>query len=108
MSQALRGRALNLSTYENKLLALVLVVRKWQTYVLGQEFIVETNQQSLKYLLDQHVGTPAQQKWLTKLLGYDFEIHYKKGKENCVANVLSKKYEGELSIVTSPVATWLA
>ena len=32
-------------------------------------------------------------KWVTKMLGYDFEIIYKKGKKNVVANALFGKYE---------------
>lgn len=42
-SQALiKGRALNLSTYEKKLLALVSAMQKWQPYLLGQSFVVKT------------------------------------------------------------------
>lgn len=33
------------------------------------------------FLLEQKVGIVAQQKWVTKLLGYDFTIEYKKGRE---------------------------
>jgi hypothetical protein len=34
-----------------------------------------------------------QQKWVTKIFGYDYEIIYKKGKENVVVDALSHKYE---------------
>jgi len=39
--------------------------------------------------------TVAQQRWLYKLMGYDFRINYKKGGENVVANALSRRYEIE-------------
>jgi hypothetical protein len=32
-------------------------------------------------------------KWVTKILGYDFEIVYKKGKQNVVSNALSRNDE---------------
>ncbi|GJS06812.1 ty3-gypsy retrotransposon protein [Tanacetum coccineum] len=41
-------------------------------------------------MLTQTIHTPEQQKWITKLLGYDFEIHFKPGKENTVADALSR------------------
>jgi hypothetical protein len=34
-----------------------------------------------------------QQKWVTKMLGYDFEIIYKKVKQNMVTDALSRKDE---------------
>jgi hypothetical protein len=36
-----------------------------------------------------------EQKWVTKLFEYDYEIVYEKGKENVVVDALSKKYEEE-------------
>ena len=60
----------------------------------GRPFVIKTDQQSLKFLLEQRIGTPAQQKWFTKFLGYSFIVEYKKGKENKAANALSRKGEG--------------
>lgn len=58
---------------------------------MGQAFKIKTNQQSLKYLIEQRIGTPTQQKWISKLIGYDFVVEYKAGKENLVADALSRK-----------------
>jgi hypothetical protein len=46
---------------------------------------------------------------MTKLFGYDYEIIYKKGKENVVADSLSRKYEDEGSLFSLSfiVPDWL-
>jgi hypothetical protein len=43
--------------------------------------------------LEQRLSSEEKQKWVTKILGYDFEIVYKKGKQNVVADALSRKDE---------------
>jgi hypothetical protein len=64
-------------------------------YLLGKRFQIKTDHQSLKYFLKQCISSQEQQKWVTKLFGYDYEIIYKKGKDNVVADALSQKYEDE-------------
>ena len=59
---------------------------------MGRHFKVKTDHDSLKYFLEKILSSKEQQKWVTKMLGYDFEIIYKKGKKN-VANALSRKDE---------------
>ena len=100
-SQVLKGRSLVLSTYEKKFLAVVVAVQKWRHYLVGKPFVIKTDQQSLKYLLDQRVGTRAQQRWITKLLGYNFLVEYKKGKENVVVEALSRQGEESMDVSTA-------
>ena len=60
---------------------------------MGRHFKVKTDHDSLKYFLEQRLSSEEQQKWVTKMLGYDFEIIYKKGKQNVVVDALSRKDE---------------
>ncbi|KAJ3696419.1 hypothetical protein LUZ61_000124 [Rhynchospora tenuis] len=79
-----------LSTYEKEFMALLTAVKKWRHYLLGQSFIIRTDQISLKHLLEQKITTALQHKGLCKLLGLTYTIEYKKGKENTVADALSR------------------
>jgi hypothetical protein len=67
------------------MLAILHAVELWHPYLLGQRFQIKTDHQSLKYFLEQCIFSQEQQKWVTKLFGYDYEIIYKKGKDNVVA-----------------------
>ncbi|RVW68336.1 Retrovirus-related Pol polyprotein from transposon 297 [Vitis vinifera] len=107
-STALNGKRLLLSTYEKELMALVLTVKKWRPYLLGHHFVVQTNQRNLKFLWEQQIMTEPQQKWLLKLMGYDFSIEFKRGKNNMAANALSRNdTRGEFNAVSSPLPQWL-
>ena len=59
-NQALTGRSLHLSIYDKEFLALIIAVKRWRPYLLGKPFIIKTDHWSLKFLLDQKMGTPAQ------------------------------------------------
>lgn len=90
ISRHLQGKQLHLSIYEKELLAVVYAVQKWRHYLLHAHFVIKPDQRSLKYLLEQRLNTPIQQQWLPKLLKFDYEIQYKEGKENLVADALSR------------------
>ncbi|GKB00087.1 putative mitochondrial protein [Tanacetum coccineum] len=89
LSKTLAPKHQSLSTYEKELLAVVLALQKWRGYLLDRHFKIRTNHFSLKYVLDQRLTTPFQSKWLSKLLGFDYEIEYKKGADNAAADALS-------------------
>nr|GFA03576.1 putative mitochondrial protein [Tanacetum cinerariifolium] len=82
-----------LSTYEKEFLAAVAALDKWKGYLLDRYFKIKTDHFSLKYLLNQKITTPFQFKWLPKLLGYDYEIMYKKGrkKNSWTGGILKRK-----------------
>lgn len=67
------------------------------------------NHHSLKYFLEQRLSSLEQRKWVTKILGYDYDITYKKGKENVVVDAWSRQYEDEGSFFALPllVPNWL-
>ena len=99
ISKALASKHQGLSVYEKELLAIVYDVTKWHHYLYRRHFIIKTDHHSLKYLLQQRVTFPGQHGWLTKLMGYDYEIRYKKGKENIAADALSRMHSGELMMM---------
>lgn len=61
--------------------------------MLGSQFSIRTDQKSIKYMMEQRVLATQQQKWLSKLLGFTFEIQYRLGRENCVTDALSRKVQ---------------
>ena len=75
------------------MLAILHALKQWRPYLIGRHFKVKTYHDSLKYFLEQRLSSKEQQKWVTKMMGYDFEIIYKKGKRNMVADALSRKNE---------------
>jgi hypothetical protein len=92
-SQPLKGKDLQKPIYEKEMMAILHALNKWCPYLIGRHFKVKTDHDSLKYFLEQRLSSEEQQKWVTKILGYDFEIVYKKGRQNVVADTLSRKDE---------------
>ena len=78
------------SAYIRELYAMTQAVAKWRHYLLGRKFSIRTDHQGLKELMTQVVLTPEQQYYLSKLMGYDFEILYRPGKLNQAADALSR------------------
>ncbi|CAA0834237.1 Uncharacterized mitochondrial protein AtMg00860, partial [Striga hermonthica] len=63
LSKALGTTRLGLSVYVKEMLAVVEAVRCWRPYLLGRRFLIVTDQQPLKHLLEQRIVTSEQQKF---------------------------------------------
>src|SRR6185503_18105854 len=72
-------------------------------YLWARPFVVRTDHYSLKYLLDQRLSTIPQHTWVSKLFGYDFTVEYNLGKNNTVADALSRRDED--AVVTCAVSS---
>lgn len=51
------------------------------------------DQTSRRFLADQRLMGEEQQRWISKLIGFDFEIKYKPGIENKAVDALSGKLQ---------------
>lgn len=89
-SKKLNPRMQKQSAYTREFFAITESLAKFRHYLLGHQFIIRTDQKSLKNLLDQSLQTPEQQAWLHKFIGYDFKIEYKPGKDNIAVDALSR------------------
>jgi hypothetical protein len=99
-------KMLSASTYVRELCAITSAVKKWRTYLLGRKFIIHTDQRSLRELMTQVIQTPEQQFYLAKLLGFSYEIVYKPGAQNRVADALSRMPEPAQSCFILTVPHW--
>lgn len=97
VSKGLSATKLARSTYEKEMLANLEAFQDWRPYLLGRKFRIVTNHKNLRCLLEHRITTSEQQKWITKLLGFDYEIAYKPGKENNAADALSSRGQEDKS-----------
>jgi hypothetical protein len=79
-----------LSIYEKEFLALIMAVERWRPYLQRKEFLIRTDHKSLAYLNEQTLQSNLQCKAMTRLMGLQFKIIYRKGKENVAADALSR------------------
>lgn len=81
------------STGEKEALACVWACNKWYTYLWGRHFVLRTDHQALVTMLSTR--GPSRQtmriaRWSAQLLQFDYTVQYKPGRENYVADALSR------------------
>jgi len=85
-----------------------MAVERWRPYLQIQEFLIKTDHKSLSYLTEQNLHSEMQRKAMTRLMGLKFRIIYRQGKENTVADSLSRVgHLMALQAVASIQPTWI-
>jgi hypothetical protein len=90
-SRKLRGPELLYTIYDKEMLAIMHALAKFRQYLVGAKFVVRTDHNNLKYFLEQKDLNERQQKWVSKIQAYDFDIEFVKGKNNVVVDALSRR-----------------
>ena len=96
-SRWLKNREQNYPTHDMELAVVVFTLKIWRHYLYGKEFEVYSDHKSLKYIFTQWDLNMRQRRWMEFLEDYDFTLHYHHGKENVVADALSRKSWGVLA-----------
>ena len=90
-SRKLLPREQRYSTGEKECLAVMFTVEKFQRYLKGQEFIIETDHRPLQILNGVNAINPRIMRWGLILQGYKYRMDYIPGKDNVVADYLSRQ-----------------
>ncbi|GJT92996.1 retrotransposon protein, putative, ty3-gypsy subclass [Tanacetum coccineum] len=80
----------NYTTYDLELGSVVFSLKHWRHYLYGTKCTVFMNHKSLQHIINQKELNMRQRRWLELLSDYDCEIRYHPGKENVVADTLSR------------------
>ncbi|MCO5582345.1 hypothetical protein L7F22_036239 [Adiantum nelumboides] len=80
-----------LGIYEKELLAVLHALVSWKHYPLGTPFILQADNQSLKYFMMQTKLSDKQMRWANFLSRFNYHIAHIAGKHNQVANALSRR-----------------
>jgi hypothetical protein len=108
LSKALGITDQTMSTYEKECLAILLAVDKWRSYLEHAPFTIITDHHSLIHLSDQKLTSEMQQKAFVKLMGLQYKLVYRKGKDNSAADALSRlPSENELYNISLCRPRWL-
>ncbi|CAF1370182.1 unnamed protein product [Didymodactylos carnosus] len=78
------------STSEQECYAIISSIKKWNQYLDGQEFIVETDHKPLEQLNEKAQVNKKCERWRLQLQQYRFKLKYIKGKDNTIADYLSR------------------
>lgn len=100
-SQKLNAAQRNYNTTELECLAAVLSVKKFRGYVEGHPFTIITDHSSLKWLMSQRDLSGRLARWSLKLQAFDFNIEFRKGSENTLADALSRVFAEEIIDTTN-------
>ncbi|GJY28604.1 retrotransposon protein, putative, ty1-copia subclass [Tanacetum coccineum] len=90
-SRQLKPHEENYTTHDLELGVVVFALKIWRHYLYSTKCTMFTDHKILQHIRDKKELNMRQRRWLELLADYDCEIRYHLGKENVVADALSRK-----------------
>lgn len=91
-SRTLNSAEENYSTTEKEALAIIWAVKKFEPYLYGYKFLLITDHKPLTFIKTSDKNSKIL-RWRLELGKFEYDIKYKEGKSNVVADALSRKIE---------------
>jgi hypothetical protein len=94
-SRKLLDSELNYTVFDKELLAIVDSLKQWRHLLIHSDkaIVIYSDHNNLRYFSTMNLLKPRHARWVEYLSQYCFRILHIKGKENVVADFLSRSYE---------------
>lgn len=103
-SRLLKGAELQYSVTEKETLAIIFfALKKWRILVLGHDVTIVTDHKALVFLNSCRLLSSRLTRWSLYLQEFNLQIEYCKGRENVIADILSRFPDGENPMIDKPV-----
>jgi hypothetical protein len=89
-SRQLRPYDEHYPTHDIELAAVMMALRTWHHYLLGNVVHIYIDHKSLKYIFTQPDLNMRQVRWLELIKEYELEVLYHSGKSNVIVDALSR------------------
>jgi len=100
-SRKLKEHEQKYSAYDLELAVVIHALKMWRHYLMGRKFLLLTDHHSLTNYFSQPTLNARQARWTYFLSTFDFDIKHLQGKENRVADALSRKVQSLYQISLS-------
>ncbi|CAI5738812.1 unnamed protein product [Peronospora farinosa] len=98
----LKAAEKNYPVHDKELLAMKYALVKFRVHLLGSKpFVIYTDHASLRTATQSPHLSQRMARWLSFFAEYNFEVKYKPGKQNALADALSRRPDYELAHVTT-------
>jgi hypothetical protein len=92
MSKKMLDAEKNYTVREQEMLAIICALKEWRHYLHGTKFKIITDHDSLKYIDTQKNQLSSRQaRWAEFMSQFNYDIIYRQGKDNIVADALSRR-----------------